>query len=147
MGMTDEEYYQQEFEESEYFRKQLEQEVKDRKSSFTEGAEKIHEYLPINRNPQENQYILHLWDAFITLNGLADDGVGFSIMPYHLLFMLSLQYKVLRILGRHRKECELVFKTAGGRNKVDLMKKDRNVYTIAFLNESTFQNILKIIFP
>lgn len=145
MGTMIEDVYQQEEDEKNYLQEQIEDGIKNRKASFTEGAEKIHEYLPVNRNPFEDQYIYHLWDAFITLNGLGNGSEGFSIMPYHLLFMLSLQYRVMRIIMAFEKECLLVFSTVGGRDKVKLLNPERSVFDLACLNERTIPELFQLL--
>ena len=70
----------------------------------------IHDFLPVaRRSTVENDYILHLWDAYLTLDTLGDAGRGFSIMPFHIMFMLALQYKILRIATNPQYESLCVY--------------------------------------
>ena len=62
-----------------------------------ENAQEIFDYLPINRSKLEADYIDHLWNVFIALDNAENSARPFVMMPFHLLFMLALQYKVLRI--------------------------------------------------
>ncbi len=60
-----------------------------------EDAQKILDYLPIRKNLQENDYINHLWQAFSTLDGADAVARPFAVMPFHLLFMMAIQYNSL----------------------------------------------------
>lgn len=59
-------------------------------------AQDIFNYLPIEQG-SESRYIKQLWDSFFVLSTAEDDVPYFSIMPFHLLFMLAIQYKVYRL--------------------------------------------------
>jgi hypothetical protein len=61
-----------------------------------EDAQEIFDYLPIEAGP-ENLYIQHLFGAFQALNEKGEPIKAFSILPFHLLFMLASQYWVYRI--------------------------------------------------
>jgi len=61
-----------------------------------EDAQEIFDYLPIESG-SESRYIKQLWDSFILLSEGKDDIPYFSIVPFHLLFMLAVQYKAYRI--------------------------------------------------
>ena len=146
MGTTIEDFLQEQAEEDNYRQEEIERSISDRKGSLlAEQSAEIHDYLPINRNPIENDYIHRLWEAYITLDTLADAGRGFSIMPFHILFMLALQYKILRISKVFNKECDLVFCTAGGRSKDQLVNPDRSVFDLALLNERTLPELFQLI--
>lgn len=67
-----------------------------------EDAREIFEYLPIEAG-SENLYIQHLWGAFEALIEKDEPIRAFSILPFHLLFMLAVQYKVYRI-SAYKKE-------------------------------------------
>ena len=71
-----------------------------------EDAQEIFEYLPIRRNTTENDYIDHLWQAFSALSQTETTARPFAVMPFHLLFMLALQYKVLRISKEQKEKYE-----------------------------------------
>lgn len=59
-------------------------------------AQDIFNYLPIEQG-SESRYIKQLWDSFFVLSTAEDDVPYFSIMPFHLLFMLAIQYKAYRL--------------------------------------------------
>lgn len=61
-----------------------------------EDAQEILEYLPIEAG-SENLYIQHLFGAFQAVNEKDEPIRAFSILPFHLLFMLAVQYRVYRI--------------------------------------------------
>jgi len=145
MGMTIEDIFQEETQEEDYLHEEIEEKIRERKTFYSEGGAKIFEYLPVNKNSLEDNYINHLWDAFVTLNGFGEHGIGFSIMPFHLLFMLSIQYKVMRIIRVHEKECLLVFSTVGGRDKKKLLNPQRSVFDLACLNERILPELLQLL--
>lgn len=109
-----------------------------------EDAQEIFEYLPIRRDTPENDYINHLWQAFSTLDGGEVIARPFAVMPFHLLFMMALQYKVLRISKEKRAEYELVFTIDRGREREAILNPE-SVFDIALLNERTIPDLLKLI--
>ncbi len=68
-----------------------------------EEAQNIFKYLPIEPG-DENLYIQHLWGAFEAVNEKDEPIRAFSILPFHLLFMLAVQYKVYRISAHFQEE-------------------------------------------
>jgi hypothetical protein len=146
MGTIIDDYLQEESETENYKQERLEQSILSHKSSpLIEEALDIHNYLPINRQLVEDNYINHLWDAFLTLDTLGEDSRSFSLMPFHILFMLSLQYKVLRVAKAYEKECNLVFCTAGARDKDKLLNIKKSVFDLAFLNERVLPEFLQLV--
>src|SRR3972149_1818590 len=67
-----------------------------------EDAREIFDYLPIEPGA-ESLYIRHLWGAFEALIEQEEPIRAFSILPFHLLFMFAVQYKVYRI-SAYKKE-------------------------------------------
>lgn len=63
---------------------------------MNEFSEEIFKYLPIEQG-SEKLYINHLWQSFKILNENNDLTKSFSIIPFHILFILSIQYTVYRI--------------------------------------------------
>lgn len=61
-----------------------------------ENAYEIFEYLPIEQ-AEESVYIQHLWGSFRLLNESEEPIKAFSLLPFHLLFMFAVQYKVYRL--------------------------------------------------
>jgi len=70
-----------------------------------ENAYEILNYLPIDANDLEKIYINnHLFAAFQVVNEEDEPVRAFSILPFHLLFMFSIQYKVYRISAYKKEE-------------------------------------------
>lgn len=109
-----------------------------------EDAQEIFDYLPIRRDTPENDYIDHLWQAFSILVGGEAVARPFAMMSFHLLFMVALQYKVLRISKEKRAEYELVFTIDRGREREAVLNPE-SVFDIALLNERTIPDLLKLI--
>jgi len=146
MPTTFEDVLQEEAEKHQYQQEELDKEIINRKGSLiTEQAVEIHDYLPVARNPAEQDYVLHLWDAFLTLDTLGGDGRPFFIMPFHLLFMLSLQYKILRIAKTHDRVMKIIISSISGRNRSILLKSKRSVFDVALINERTMPEIFGLI--
>jgi hypothetical protein len=146
MGTTIEDVLQEQVEEDNYRKKEVERIISYRKGNLiAEQAIEIHDFLPMARSDAENNYILYLWDAYITLDTLGETGRGFSIMPFHILFMLALQYKILRISKIFSKECNLVFSIIGNRNRDLLINPNKSVFDLALLPERTLPELFKLI--
>lgn len=109
-----------------------------------ENAQEIFEYLPIRRNATENDYIVHLWQSFSVLDGSESVARPFAIMPFHLLFMLVLQYKVLRIYKDQKEKYELALTTKNPRDEEKDILAPESPLAIAFLGESEIVDFLKI---
>ncbi len=66
-------------------------------------------------------------------------------MPFHILFMLALQYKVLRINKIYGKECKLIFCTSGSRYKKELLNPALSVFDLALLSEKHLPEFFQLI--
>ena len=102
----------------------------------------IFDYLPVRSDEDNGEYIEHLWQAFLSLGSVPSSARPFSIMPFHLLFMLAVQYKVLRIYKELPREYELAFTLTRNVHK-DLLKPEVP-RAIALLGESEIVNFLRI---
>ena len=111
---------------------------------MSESAQEIFNYLPIRRGILENEYINHLWRAFETLGTGDILAEPFAVMPFHLLFMLAVQYKVLRISREKKGEYELAFTMHIGR-KHEIVSRPESVFALADLNERSVLDLLKLI--
>src|SRR3990167_9862545 len=132
MGTTIEDILKEQADEDRYRQLEIERIIPNLKDSLrAERAIEIHDYLPMARSTAEHDYILHLWDIFLTLDTFGESGRGFSIMPFHIMFMLALQYKILRISKVYSKECNLVFCTSESRIKKELINPDKSVFDLA----------------
>lgn len=107
-----------------------------------DDAQEIFDYLPIRANQVEQEYIDHLWSAFTLLSEASH---SFAIMPFHLLFMLSLQYKALRIAKHHVKASTLFFHGVGGRKKQEIICDNPSVFSLSLIHESTLPEIFQLI--
>jgi hypothetical protein len=126
-----------------------------------EDALEIHKYLPIKQG-SEFRYIKQLWDSFKLLNEGENDVPYFSIVPFHLLFMLAVQYKAYRISAWDRNfylsrinssHC----RTYGSKNKQQLLRNiplnklsvwdttQSSVKTLCLINEKDLFNLFDII--
>ncbi|MBU0706886.1 hypothetical protein KKG41_00755 [Patescibacteria group bacterium] len=110
-----------------------------------EDAQKILSYLPIRKNKAENDYIEHLWRAFSELDASESSAHPFCIMPFHLLFMLAVQYKILRVSQIHTESCNLFFCGVAGRCKNELLSEQKSVFDIALINERTIPEIFQLV--
>jgi len=122
-----------------------------------EDAQEIFEYLPVEAGG-ESRYIKQLWDSFILLSEGKDDVPYFSIVPFHLLFMLAVQYKAYRLSAWKKdfyssKINSSQCKTYGKGNKLQLLNniplnKDyvwdttqSSVKTLCLINEKDLFNL------
>ena len=80
-----------------------------------ENAQKIFDYLPIELGT-DNLYIQHLWGAFETIIEKEEPVRAFSILPFHLLFMFALQYKIYRISAYHNSKYLEILKSCNIRD-------------------------------
>ena len=116
----------------------------ERQSTY-ENAQKILNYLPIRKNKAENDYIEHLWITFSELNSSESSARPFSIMLFHLLFMLAVQYKVLQVSKIHTESCNLFFCGVAGRCKKELLSDQKSVFDIALINERTIPVVFQLV--
>lgn len=63
---------------------------------MVEEAVEITDYLPLDAGAL-SPYITHLWGAFAVVAETEEPIRPFAILPFHLLFMLAVQYKVFRL--------------------------------------------------
>ncbi len=89
-----------------------------------EDAWEILNYLPIEPG-SENLYIQHLFGAFQVLNEKDHPIRAFSVLPFHLLFMLAIQYRVYRMSAWKNNEYLEILKNCKTYRKED--RKTLNV--------------------
>lgn len=109
------------------------------------GAVDIFEYLPLRNNTLFEEYILHLWNAFITLSESENSGVPFAIMPFHLLFMSSVQTVILRLFMYQPVAYKQSFTLKNLRQDEKDLLCPSNPFTIGLLGESEIANLLALI--
>lgn len=110
---------------------------------FDEAGE-IFDFLPLNTTSAEEEYISHLWDAFSVLSEKESVGTPFAIMPFHLLFMLSLQYKIMRIRKEKLNKYKLAFTIPQARDHNRICSPS-SVFEIGLLNEKSMVSLFSII--
>ena len=110
-----------------------------------EDAQKIFDYLPIEAGSLEQEYIQYLWETFSVLDNTETSTRSFSIMPFHLLFMMGIQYKVVQISKFYIEVSDMFFTIAGGRDRNVLLSKQRSVFDIALINERTIVEVFTTI--
>ncbi len=110
-----------------------------------ENAQEIFDYLPINRSTPEADYIDHLWNAFLALDNTENSARPFITMPFHLLFMLALQYKVLKIAREQKSDYELAFTMENLREDQKALLNPGSAFVFGLLNESKLIDLLKIV--
>ena len=101
--------------------------------------------MPIRRNTLENDYIDHFWQSFSILDGSESVARPFAMMPFHLLFMLALQFKALRLAKLFPQSTDLFFAGVGGRDKAKLLNPERSVFDFALINERTLPEIFRLV--
>ena len=110
----------------------------------------IRDHLPIFPRDFEMWYIDHLQQAFFALELTYSTTPGqarpFSIMPLHLLFMVAIQFKMLRIRNEmrsgyenHRSSLKKVKKDVR-----DILQNPATALDIAHLREREIVNFLKV---
>lgn len=112
---------------------------------MNEDAQTIFEFLPIRKNTIEVEYIEHLWNAFLRLDTSENNAQAFTLMPFHLLFMLAIQYKVLRITKTHPEHTDLFFASVGGQDREILLNSTKSVFDLGLVRESTIQEIFRLV--
>ena len=110
-----------------------------------EAAQEMFDYLPINRSKPEADYIDHLWNAFVALDNTDNSARPFIMMPFHLLFMLALQFKALRIAREQKSDYDLAFTMESPRDDQRAVFNPGSAFDLALLNESKLIDLLKIV--
>ena len=124
-----------------------------------ENAYEIFKYLPIEQ-AEESVYIQHLWGSFELLNKSDEPIKAFSLLPFHLLFMFTVQYKVYRLSSFNNKKyleiielCNLRDKgnkqvlqqNAPIKNKNGIITSTCSVKNLSFIPEKQIFDFLEII--
>lgn len=104
----------------------------------------INHHLPIAPRINEGLYSNHLWAVFSTLLKSIEQVQPFCIMPFHLLFIMSIQYKIKRIYELYPNDYKKSLIHLPDRNKKDLTEID-SVFRVALFNERSLGEIFKLI--
>lgn len=110
-----------------------------------ERAREILDFFPIRQEIVEGEYVDHLWNSFLMLDGDNDLARPFLVMPFHLLFMLAIQNKVLRIYKEETSNYALSFTLFNfDKNYKDVLSPVSPL-ALAVLNESQIVDLLKLV--
>lgn len=125
-----------------------------------EDAGEIYKYLPIEAGT-ENRYIKHLFGAFQAINEKDEPIKAFSILPFHLLFMLAVQYKIYRISAWNHNDYlsylandkmyyknedkQILISNAPMPNSSGLIPSDSSVRNLSKIRETCLFSLFKII--
>ena len=110
----------------------------------------LSDYLPLRNNDRDSRYIDHLKQVFSVLESVnaatkeEDLARPFSIMPFHLLFMMAVQSKVLRIYKELPEKYMLAFTIKKPQNGKEDVLTPNSPKEIALLAESEIISFLKI---
>lgn len=111
---------------------------------MNKDPEEIFNYLPIRRNKIEDDYIDHLWQSFISLYNSDNISKSFAIMPFHLIFMMVVQYRVLRIFKEYPDKYNLALIIKNPRSGTEGVLNPDSPTTIAFMKENEIIDLLKV---
>lgn len=108
-------------------------------------AQRIFEHLPIRRNDAENDYIEHLWGALQALDRCEERVSGFAILPLHLLFLLAIQCKILRIAQEQGDRYTLSITLKNPKDGQQDMLTPTSPFMLGFFGESELADLCKVI--
>jgi len=127
------------------------------KEMTNDKAFKIFGFLPIIYTDEVKVYLEYLWNSFNCLEKQGDISRSFSIFPFYLLFILAIQYKVLRISKYYEKDYHSLTRKLGVSKYVrDLMNRNTiggdfpqgiKAFTVSYCNEKKIFEYLDIIEP
>lgn len=125
------------------------------KEMTNDNAFKIFDYLPIVYTNEVKTYLEYLWNSFNCLEKQEDISRSFSILPFYLIFILAVQYKVLRISKYYGDEySSLTNKLKIGKEVKKLMSENvleeefpqgLKAFTVSSCNEKRMFEYLDII--
>ncbi|HVY72660.1 MAG TPA: hypothetical protein VG984_01225 [Candidatus Paceibacterota bacterium] len=111
-----------------------------------EEAEKILNFLPIRKIPAENDYIEHLFGALRALDEGEKHVRGFAILPLHLLFLLAIQYKILRVATEQKEiySLSITLKNPIKKEEMEILAP-RSPFILGFFNEKELVQLSKVL--
>ena len=108
-------------------------------------AQKILQYLPVRRIEAENNYIEHLVGALRALDEGEDHVRGFAILPLHLLFLLAIQYKVLRVATEQKEKYSLSITLKNPKTGQEDILAPTSPFMLGFFGESELADLCKVL--
>lgn len=113
---------------------------------MVEEASEILEYLPLRRSQIENDYIAYLWSSFERLATSEDEiASSFSITAFHLLFMLAVQYKAMRLYSEKPEDYKRSFTLYKPRQGDERVISPTSVFDLSLLQESSVFHLFEIV--
>jgi len=113
--------------------------------AMLEVAQEIFNYMPIRYTQiAESEYVSHLWKAIEALDAGDEVAQPFQMMPYHLLFMMAVQYKIMRIAINKPTEYATAFTMSVCRDQEKVIFP-QSVFDLTLLPESKMMDLFKIV--
>ncbi len=109
-----------------------------------EEAQKIFDFLPLKRTVLEEEYASHLWEAFSFLSQNETKTNSYCLMPFHLLFMMSVQNKIQRISNEMNSEYCKIMTIYKHPKKNDLLHP-ASLFTLSLFEEKTMVDLFSIL--
>lgn len=120
-------------------------------------AFKIFDSLPIVYTDSVKIYLEYLWNSFNCLEKQEDISRSFSIFPFYLLFILAIQYKVLRISKYYEVDYHLITDSLSVSKYTKVLMNANTMnedfpqgvkaFTVSYCNEKKMFEYLRIIDP
>jgi hypothetical protein len=127
------------------------------KEVMNDKAFKIFDSLPIVYTNDVKLYLEYLWNSFNCLEKQEDISRSFAIFPFYLLFILAIQYKVLRISKYYEEDYHLMTDNLRvSKYTKDLMNENTmkenfpqgaKVFTVSYCKERKIFEYLDIVEP
>jgi len=108
---------------------------------------RISKFLPTRCDSSEANYIKYLSNSFGKLSNKIDDddmSDGFAIIPFHLLFMMALQYRILRIF-KDRPENYRLSITLKNTKENRAILNPSSPFDFSLFNESEVVNFFRLV--
>ena len=108
----------------------------------------ILKFLPIRCGLSETNYIKYLSNSFDKLSNKINDSDisdGFAIIPFHLLFMMALHYRALRIFKDHTENYRLAMTLKNKTNENQAIFDPSSPFDFSLFGESEVLNFFKLV--
>lgn len=112
---------------------------------MVDDALRILDHLPLRRSEKEGEYINYLWSAYEHLTNADAPTSTFSLMAYHLIFILAVQYKALRMKALMPAEYTKFFTDYPARQDADRVRNAQSVFDLALANEKSLMHLFSLL--
>lgn len=109
---------------------------------------RISKFLPVRCDFTEASYIKYLSNSFDKLSNKIDDSDisdGFAIIPFHLLFMMALHYRVLRIFKDQSENYRLAITFKKESKENNKIFNPSSPFDFSVFGESEVLNFFKLV--